>query len=107
MAGSAFDPTGRSADAAGRAVALLKALSHEGRLLILCQLLDQNMSVGDLAEALGETQPAVSQQLMRLRQEGLVSPIRKGKHVIYRLNSDEVRPVITALRDGFCAIPPV
>ena len=102
---SAFDPTGRSADAAGRAVALLKALSHEGRLLILCELLDADLSVGELAEALGDPQPAVSQQLMRLRQEGLVRPIRRGKHVIYSLNRNEVRPVIMALRDGFCAAP--
>jgi len=47
----------------------------------------------------------VSQQLMRLRAEGLVRASRSGKTVTYRLGRDDVRPVITALRRVFCATP--
>ena len=63
---------GGTADQAARAVALLKSLSHEGRLQILCLLVDGELNVTQLAEALGSSPVAVSQQLMRLRAEGIV-----------------------------------
>jgi DNA-binding transcriptional ArsR family regulator len=93
--------------AAERAVALLKSLSHIGRLRILCSLLDRSMTVGDLSLALGETHSGVSQQLMRLRSEGLVTAARHGRTVTYSLGRTEIRPVIKALREGFCAAKPV
>jgi DNA-binding transcriptional ArsR family regulator len=96
---------GGSPAAAERAVAFLKSLSHRGRLQILCLLLEQDMSVGDLALAIGMSQPLASQQLMRLRAEGHVGARRQGKAVIYHLLRPEVRPVIAALRDTFCALP--
>jgi ArsR family transcriptional regulator len=99
------DGFGGSPLAAGRAVAFLKALSHEGRLQILCLLLDQDLSVGDLAGAIGLSQPAASQQLMRLRAEGYVGARREGKTMIYYLLRNDVKPVIAALRDAFCAVP--
>jgi DNA-binding transcriptional ArsR family regulator len=92
---------GHPSDAA-RAVTFLKTLSHEGRLQILCLLLSQDLSVSALAQALGQSQPAVSQQLMRLRAEGYVETTRDGKTVIYRLLRQDVKPVIAALRDAFC-----
>jgi DNA-binding transcriptional ArsR family regulator len=93
---------GGTADQAARAVALLKSLSHEGRLQILCLLVDGEMSVSQLAEALGSSPVSVSQQLMRLRAEGIVTTRRAGKSVIYRLGRSEVATIVTALRDTFC-----
>ena len=90
---------------AARAVALLKSLSHEGRLQILCLLLDHDMNVTQLAAALGCTQAQVSQQLMRLRAEGVVQTRRSGKQVIYQLARAEVAPVVSVLRDTFCRRP--
>lgn len=92
-------------DAAAQAVALLKSLSHVGRLRILCSLLDHAMNVGELSAALDEPQASVSQQLMRLRAEGLVRATRTGKTVTYRLGRAEVTPVISALRHAFCHRP--
>lgn len=90
---------------AARAVALLKSLSHEGRLQILCLLLDGDLNVGQLSAALGLSQASVSQQLMRLRAEGIVQTRREGKNVIYSLARKEVAAIVTALRDAFCARP--
>jgi DNA-binding transcriptional ArsR family regulator len=93
---------GGTAEQAARAVALLKSLSHEGRLQILCLLVDGEMNVTQLAEALGTSPVSVSQQLMRLRAEGIVATRRAGKSVIYRLGRSEVTAIVTALRDTFC-----
>jgi DNA-binding transcriptional ArsR family regulator len=90
---------------AARAVALLKSLSHAGRLQILCLLLDRAMNVTEIAAALGCTQAQVSQQLMRLRAEGIVQTRRSGKQVIYQLARAEVAPVVSVLRDTFCSRP--
>lgn len=87
--------------AAERAVALLKSLSHVGRLRILCCLLDRAMNVGELSAALHEPQANVSQHLMRLRAEGHVSTSRQGKTVTYRLQGEDIIPVIAALRQAF------
>lgn len=97
-----FDPVG-TRDAAESAVNVLKALSHVGRLQILCHLLDGQMNVGALSEALQEPQAAVSQQLMRLRAEGFVRAERQGKQMLYGLADMRIIPMITALRQGFCA----
>jgi len=96
---------GGTAEQAAKAVALLKSLSHEGRLQILCCLADGERSVSQLAEALGSSPVTVSQQLMRLRAEGIVQTRREGKSVIYRLARKEVSVIVTALRDTFCAKP--
>lgn len=89
-------------EAAERAVALLKSLSHVGRLRILCSLLSRDMNVGDLSQALGEPQASVSQHLMRLRAEGLVKASRRGKTVTYSLGRAESLPIIAALRECYC-----
>jgi ArsR family transcriptional regulator, virulence genes transcriptional regulator len=93
---------GGTADQAARAVALLKSLSHEGRLQILCLLVDGDMNVTQLAEALDTAPVTVSQQLMRLRAEGIVQSRRDGKSVIYCLARAEVAVIVKALRDTFC-----
>lgn len=101
------DGFGGSASAVAKAVTFLKTLSHEGRLQILCLLLDQDMSVGALSEAVGVAQPTISQQLMRLRAEGYVDTRRAGKVVIYHLRRQDVKPIVAALRDRFCAMPDI
>ena len=93
---------GGTAEQASKAVALLKSLSHEGRLQILCCLVDGERSVTQLAEALNTNPVNVSQQLMRLRAEGVVQTRREGKSVIYSLAREEVARIVTALRDTFC-----
>ncbi len=98
-----FDPNGQP-QALQRAVAFLKVLGHEGRLELLCHMIDGERSVGDLTQALGASQPAVSQQLMRLRAEGLVRTERRGKSVLYSIAAPEIAKVLSALRDAFCSV---
>jgi len=88
---------------ARRATAFLKSISHEQRLLILCQLAQSEMSVGELASALDIRQPTVSQHLARLRSEGIISDRREGTTVYYSVQRTEVLPIIDALYRVFCA----
>jgi DNA-binding transcriptional ArsR family regulator len=81
----------------------LKALSHEARLVILCLLADGEKSVTELERMLDLRQPAVSQQLARLRADDLVETRREGRNVFYSLSRPEVKAVIEALHAAFCA----
>ena len=87
---------------AKRASGFLKALAHESRLMILCILAEGEKSVSELEDLLALRQPTVSQQLARLRADGLVSTRRDGKAIYYNLASDEARVVIGAIYDVFC-----
>jgi DNA-binding transcriptional ArsR family regulator len=87
---------------AKRASSFLKALAHESRLIILCILAEGEKSVSELEDALSLRQPTVSQQLARLRADGLVSTRRDGKVIYYNLASDEARTIIGAMYDVFC-----
>jgi DNA-binding transcriptional ArsR family regulator len=89
-------------DNAKRASNFLKALAHESRLIMLCILADGEKSVSELERELNLRQPTVSQQLARLRADGLVSTRRDGKIIYYSLASDEARIVIGAIYDVFC-----
>jgi DNA-binding transcriptional ArsR family regulator len=80
----------------------LKALSHEARLVILCLLSEGEKSVTEIEQTLALRQPAVSQQLARLRADNLVETRRDGKNIYYSLARPEVRQVIEALHDAFC-----
>ena len=80
----------------------LKAVSHEGRLLILCHLVSGEKSVTELEELLSARQAAVSQQLSRLRLEGLVIPRREGKAIYYRLADDRPKRILELVYDLFC-----
>ncbi|PZM09547.1 ArsR/SmtB family transcription factor [Rhizobium tubonense] len=84
-----------------RASTLLKALSHEMRLLILCILADREKTVGEIEGIVGIQQAVVSQHLARLRSEGLVETRRDGRLVFYRLVYPEIRAVIASLHDVF------
>jgi len=87
---------------AKRATNFLKALAHESRLMILCILAEGEKSVSELEDLLNLRQPTVSQQLARLRADGLVSTRRDGKAIYYRLASEEARVIIGAIYDVFC-----
>ena len=80
----------------------LKAISHEGRLMILCHLASGEKSVTELEDLLSARQAAVSQQLTRLRLEGLVTPRREGKAIYYSLTDDRPRQIIEVVYDLFC-----
>ena len=89
---------GRVRDAA----AFLKALSHEDRLMILCHLAAGEKPVGELQDLMSIRQTTVSQHLMRLRQEGLVSARRDGRSVYYSLANETSKRILGALYDTFC-----
>ncbi len=88
---------------ASLAAAFLKALSHEGRLMILCHLSSGEKSVTELENLLECRQAAVSQQLARLRQEGLVSCRRDGKVIYYAIHDPKAERMIALVYDMFCA----
>jgi DNA-binding transcriptional ArsR family regulator len=87
---------------ARKASDFLKALSHESRLLLLCLLAEGERSVTELENILSLRQPAVSQQLARLRFDGMVVARRDGKTIYYSLANDDVREVISVIYDIFC-----
>ena len=84
------------------AASFLKALSHEGRLMILCHLATGEKSVTELETLLSSRQAAVSQQLARLRLEGLVATRREGKAIFYSIQDPRVLRTITLVYDLFC-----
>jgi ArsR family transcriptional regulator len=85
------------------ASAFLKALAHEGRLMILCHLATGEKSVGELEDLLQSRQAAVSQQLARLRLEGIVTCRREGKTIYYALHDQKAERLIGVVYDMFCA----
>jgi ArsR family transcriptional regulator len=99
----ASDELDNMVDNATKASNFLKAISHEGRLMILCHLVTGEKSVTELEDLLAARQAAVSQQLSRLRLEGLVVPRRDGKAIYYRLADDRPRRILEVVYDLFCA----
>jgi len=89
--------------AADRASDLLKALSSRHRLLIICQLIDGERSVGDLAEFLSLRDSTVSQHLAILRKDGLVAARRDAQTIYYSIASDPAREVLKTLYQVYCA----
>ncbi len=89
-------------EAAGEAVAALKLLANPERLLLLCQLSQGEMSVGDLEAALDIHQPTLSQQLGVLRSEGVVETRRDGKRVFYRVADARLLQVLELLHRLYC-----
>lgn len=81
---------------------LMKALSSENRLLLLCLLAEGEKTVGELADSLDLRQAAVSQQLTLLRKDGLVAARRDGRTMHYRLTGREARAVIEVLHRLYC-----
>ncbi|MBB3930990.1 DNA-binding transcriptional ArsR family regulator [Kaistia hirudinis] len=88
--------------ASERAADLMRSLSHPQRLLALCALGGEEKSVAELRQELGIDQVPMSQQLMRLRADGLVESRREGTTVYYRITRPEVVTVVEALHAAFC-----
>ena len=89
-------------DNAQTASDFLKAISHEGRLMILCALANGEKSVTEIETMLSSRQAAVSQQLSRLRLEGLVTARREGKQIYYSLTDNRARMIIERVYELFC-----
>lgn len=85
------------------AAQLLTAMANQKRLMILCHLLDEELSVNDLAGRVELGQSPLSQHLAKLRALGLVSTRRVGQQIYYRLASDEVSGVLHTLYGIYCA----
>ena len=98
----ALRPVDEMEEQAQAAAAFLKALAHEGRLLILCYLSSGEKSVTELEQLLGSRQAAVSQQLARLRLEGLVTCRREGKTIYYSLGDPRAARTVGLMYDMFC-----
>ncbi len=87
---------------AERACSFLKSIAHEGRMMILCHLATGEKTVTELEDLLSARQAAVSQQLGRLRMEGLVVPRREGKTIYYSLTDDRPKQIMSVVYDLFC-----
>jgi ArsR family transcriptional regulator, virulence genes transcriptional regulator len=89
--------------AAERASELLKSLANRHRLLIVCQLIEGERSVGELAEFLGIRDSTVSQHLALLRKDGMVAARRDGQTIWYSISSAPARAVLETLYKVYCA----
>lgn len=87
---------------AGEAVAMLKVLGNEDRLMLLCQIATQPRTVGELEQLTGITQPTLSQQLGVLRREGLVSTEREGKFIRYQAADARALQLMQVVHQLFC-----
>lgn len=87
---------------AAKACQLMKALAHEERLLLLCQLSQQEMCVSELEQKLAILQPSLSQQLGILRRQQLVKTRKEGKHVYYSVSHPEALAVLQTLYQLYC-----
>lgn len=92
--------------AADQASDLLKALANRHRLLIVCQLLEKERSVGELAELLQIRDSTVSQHLALLRKDGVVKTRRDGQTIWYAIASAPVRAVVRTLYRAYCVARP-
>ena len=89
-------------ESAARAAALLRLLGNERRLMILCQLADGELSVGEIQPRVGLSQSALSQHLALLREEGVVTTRRSGQTIYYRLADPAAARLIETLAELFC-----
>ncbi len=90
---------------ARRASTLLKAMSNERRLLILCHLAEGERSVGELESLVGLSQSALSQHLARLRRDRVVRTRRSAQSIIYSLEGEEALTIMEALRRLYVSAP--
>ena len=88
---------------ATEAAQMLKALSNEKRLMILCKLLEHGeMSVNALIGHVGLSQSALSQHLARMREERIVDTRRDAQQIFYRVSDPRVREILATLKNAFC-----
>ena len=88
---------------AAAAAAMLRLLASERRLIVLCTLIAEGEApVGRLADRAGLSQPAMSQHLAKLRDDGLVDSRREAQSVYYRITEPRVARVVALLKDLYC-----
>ena len=88
---------------AAEAVAVLKSIAHEGRLLVLCYLSEAGeLSVGELVDRIGLSQSALSRHLAKLRAEGLVATRKSSQTVFYRIGEPRVLTLLATLHELYC-----
>lgn len=87
---------------AAKAEAMLKLLANGKRLMILCNIVKEAKSVGELVELVGLSQSAVSQHLAKMRAQGLVEADKRGKAVYYRISNVEVEAILSTLYLIYC-----
>lgn len=87
---------------ASKAASLLKAISNESRLLILCYLGKKEMTVSELNQCIDMSQSSLSQHLARLRKDDLVKTRREAKNIFYSISSDVAMKLILVLHDEYC-----
>ena len=85
------------------AARMLKALANEKRLLLLCQLVEGECSVGELNARVDLSQSALSQHLALLREDGLVTTRRESQTIHYALAEGPARDILKTLHDIYCA----
>lgn len=81
---------------------LLKVLSNENRLLILCELSQEPQSVGDLLEKLQITQSGISQHLAILKANGILDYDKKAQTIIYKVKDDRVFKLLDVIKETYC-----
>ena len=89
-------------ESAARAATLLRLLGNERRLMILCQLAEGELSVGQIQPGVGLSQSALSQHLALLRAEGIVATRRDGQTIFYRISDPSALRIIATLAELFC-----
>lgn len=90
-------------DNAGSAERFLKELANANRLMVLCTLMEDELSVAQLNEKVPLSQSALSQHLARLREAGFVETRKQAQTVYYRLADDRVRRLLPLFYEMFCA----
>ena len=101
MAASARDFKNMRRHTAG-AASMLRALAHEARLRVLCDLVEGERSAGELVERSGLSQSALSQHLARLRQDGLVATRREAQTIFYRIADADAARILGVLYEIYC-----
>jgi DNA-binding transcriptional ArsR family regulator len=87
---------------AGEAARLMKAIANENRLMVLCTLVEDELSVSELLDRVDLSQSALSQHLAVLRREDIVSTRREAQSIYYSLSSTTARRLIELLHDTYC-----
>lgn len=87
---------------AGEAAAMMRALSHEARLMVLCELVEGERMAGELVASSGLSQSALSQHLAKLREEGLVATRREGQTIYYRIGDGRAEEILSVLHNIYC-----
>ncbi len=97
--------TEKMSQAADGAVCLLQSLGNKSRLMIMCQLIDGEKSVGQLADLLQVRESTISQHLALLRKDRLVTTRRQAQTIFYAIASDPARRVLETLYKVYCPNP--